>query len=136
MDEYRFWRVGSWKPDHAIPRKADAEAFIIFSPDSRTVAISTAALGLKLVEADTGNEIATFDDRGEGLPAGFSPDGTRLITTCQNAPAGPTLRLWELPEIRRKLKEMNLDWSAPELIDPPPSVRMELSLESGVDRQH
>jgi WD40 repeat protein len=129
-DEYRFWQVGSWKPDHAVPRKADSAAYIIFAPDSRTLAISTSQLGCKLVEADTGAEVATFDDHGEGLPVGFSPDGNLLITSCQNAPAGPTLRVWELDKIRKELKEMKLDWSARDPPSPQAPVTIDLTLRN------
>jgi hypothetical protein len=85
-------------------------------------------LGLKLVDTETGNEIATFDDRGEGLPVGISPDGSLLVTSCQNAPAGPTLRLWNIRHIRRELREMNLDWSPPDSATPPPKLKNELSI--------
>jgi serine/threonine protein kinase/WD40 repeat protein len=134
-EEYRFWQVGSWKSDHAIPRKADGEAFAIFSPDSQTVAIASSQQGCKLVRADTGTEIATIDDHGEGLPVGFSPDGTELITSCQNTPAGPALQLWQLRKIRQELKEMNLDWPTPALLTPGPSTPINLSLMMPTNRK-
>ena len=50
--------------------------------------------------------------------ATFSPDGSRLVTT---SPEGPTVRVWDLRAIRRRLAGMGLDWDAPAYPDADPA---------------
>ncbi len=122
--EYRFWQVGTWRPAHAIPRTADAPARIIFAPDSSLMAISPGPRGLELVDPQTGGELATFDDRGEGLPVGFSPDGGQLVAAC----ADDTLRVWDVRRVRRELAGIGLDWPGPTPAPRPAADPVELSL--------
>src|SRR5262249_27783725 len=45
-------------------------------------------------------------------PPAFSPDGTRLVTVTSDK--GKGIHVWDLRRIRSVLKEMDLDWDAPE----------------------
>jgi WD40 repeat protein len=126
-DETRFWEVGSWTPRHAIPRTAASHfGSVVFSRDSRMLAISLRHWGVTLVEPNTGRELATLDEAGRELALGFSPDGAFLATFGENN----TIRLWDLRRIRAQLAEMGLDWPAPAI---PPRSNDEVELAPGSD---
>jgi WD40 repeat protein len=104
--DYRFWTVSDWALHHTIARAASqAAGKICFSPDSRIVAISHRSRGVRLIESDSGAELATLEDEGEQVPLTFSPDGGLLVTQGQN----DTLRVWDLRLIERQLGEMGLN---------------------------
>lgn len=126
--EYRFWRVGSWEPVHAIRRYRTDRMFGImaFSPDAQTLALVRGRNSdLRLVEADTGREWAAIE---AGDPHCFSAHGNRLVT-CE--PDG-LVRLWDLRRIRQQLAAMNLDWDAP-LGEPEPPFASEKPLRIVVE---
>jgi WD40 repeat protein len=105
LNDYRFWRAGDWMLDHTISRPdAKANGKICFSPDSRIMAMSHRSKGVRLINPDTGAEIATFEDEGEQVPVTFSPDGRFLVAQGQS----DTLRVWDLSLIERQLGEMEL----------------------------
>ena len=124
--EYRFWEVGSWRPRHGVTRNANIIGGIAFSPDSRTVAISPGRYGVRLIDADSGNEIVTFDDFDEEMPVSFSPDGGQLATFRLNGTFA--IRLWDIRRIRQELGEMGLDWAAQSLPPRTTAPRIDLSL--------
>src|SRR5262249_40299763 len=82
----------------------------------------------RLLEPETGREFARLEDPNlEAYPwVGFSPDGTRLITTTSVKARG--VHVWDLPALRARLKEMDLDWDAP---DYPPSPKETVPLRLG-----
>jgi WD40 repeat protein len=107
MNDYRFWRTGTWELDHDVQRPGStAQGRICFSPDSRIMAISHRSKGVRLIDPKTGGELPTLEDCGEQIPLAFSPDGSLLATQAQNS----SPRVWDLCRVRAQLAEMGLDW--------------------------
>jgi eukaryotic-like serine/threonine-protein kinase len=95
-------------------RFGHAVGTVAFSPDSAIFAIENHSKSYEgsvaLIEAATGRELARIDDP-DGARAGeivFSPDGTQLIATLLDQ---PLVRIWDLRAVRRRLAELDLDWS-------------------------
>jgi WD40 repeat protein len=109
---YQFWRVGTWEPGLHIPRPGrNNTGPMAFSADGRMMACMPEPLTVKLLDPNTGNELATLTPPTptsvEDLC--FSPDGTKLVVSTGMA----STYLWDLRLIRRQLREMNLDWEPP-----------------------
>jgi hypothetical protein len=62
----------------------------------------------KLVESDTGRELATLEARSAYLLC-FSPDGSQLAYLEDTG----QLKVWDLRLVREQLAAMNLDWDFP-----------------------
>ncbi len=107
--ECRLWKPGTWEPG---PRLTAHGWGIAFAPDSRLLAVPTELATIALVDPDTGRAVATLkspdQDRVGWL--GFSPDGTRLLTT--NNDSG-SVHIWDLRHIREQLVPLDLDWDRP-----------------------
>lgn len=110
----RLWEVGTWREVRRF-----AQALAAFSPDGRLMAVGDALGVVRLVEPETGREVArlTGPDPVWYNPAGFTPDGTRLLAVG----GGNTVGVWDPRAIRGQLKELGLDWEWPEFppADPP-----------------
>jgi serine/threonine protein kinase/WD40 repeat protein len=106
---YRLWAVGSWKEGPLLDTAPYTR--FAFSPDSKLLAVETGFGVLRLVEVETGREIARlenpYQERAEHIC--FSPDGTRLVTNAEQK----SLHVWDLRAIRRELAELGLDWDLP-----------------------
>jgi WD40 repeat protein len=113
--EYRFWEVGSWRKKHGLPRENVGKAigWIVFSPDSKVLAVLHGVSDVWLVDPATGRPFASLP--GAGSPYCFSPDGSRLVT---DAGRDGAFQVWDLRLIRRQLRERGLDWDLPPY--PPP----------------
>jgi serine/threonine protein kinase/WD40 repeat protein/tetratricopeptide (TPR) repeat protein len=112
--EYRLWHVGSWRLGAVI--SVDESGYMAFSPDGTLLALATAR-GVRLVDPDTGQEIATLTPPPESSQRTdwmcFSPDGGQLAVSTGDH----TILLWDLRLIRRELAAMGLDWNAPAFPD-------------------
>jgi WD40 repeat protein/tRNA A-37 threonylcarbamoyl transferase component Bud32 len=111
-DAYQFWRVGTWERGLRIPRPGrNNTGPMAFSADGRMMACMPEPLTVKLLDPNTGAELATLTPPTptsvEDLC--FSPDGTKLAVSTGTA----VTYLWDLRLIRRQLREMNLDWDPP-----------------------
>jgi tetratricopeptide (TPR) repeat protein len=75
-----------------------------------------------LFDARTGGELARLEDPNLDFsyPPTFNQDGSQLITVTIGNVKG--LHVWDLRRIRRTLKEMDLDWDAPDF-PPEPVIR-------------
>jgi WD40 repeat protein len=112
--EYRLWNTDSWLSPYALPKVGGGLGylgFMAFSPDSAQIALVQNRDTVRLVEAISGNELATLvapeaHDIG-GLT--FSPDGTQLAVLYGPGP----IQLWDLRLIRQELATMSLDWKSP-----------------------
>jgi hypothetical protein len=81
------------------------------SADSRLAVLATPGGSFRLVEIDTGREVACLDDPDHYADrAALSPDGTQLVALTRDG-----LRVWDLRAIRRGLADLGLDWDAPPL---------------------
>jgi WD40 repeat protein len=114
--EYRFWHVGSWEADKAIPRHPDAgnvPGFMAFTPDGRLLAVTWTRRVIQLVDPQTGESLATLEppDPGAGgiCSLCFNGDGSTLVAATDNH----CLQIWDLRKIRRQLRAMGLDWDPP-----------------------
>jgi eukaryotic-like serine/threonine-protein kinase len=114
--EYRFWEVGSWHKKHGLPRENAGQlpGWIVFSPDSKMLAVLHSMSEVRLLDPATGRQFARLPTAGG--PYCFSPDGSQLVTY---AGRDGSFQVWDLRLIRRQLKELNLDWDLPPY--PPPS---------------
>src|SRR5262249_1060420 len=115
--ECRFWRVGSWEADKAIPRDSsitgDLPGVMAFTPDGRLLAVTRARRVIQLVDTETGESLATLEPPDPGAEGIFSMcfngDGSTLVAATSNH----RLQIWDVWEIRRQLQAMGLDWGPP-----------------------
>jgi WD40 repeat protein len=76
-------------------------------PDGGMVACGTRGPVIYLRDAATGRELAHWEAHDTAVTAlEFSPDGRTLLSGS----ADGTLKLWDLPTIRRELAALGLDW--------------------------
>ncbi len=108
---WELFETGTWESRIVFGNAASAGTF---SPDSATFAYETyyetQGGAIALVEVTTGRELARLNDP-DGSSAGqmvFSPDGTQLIASLREQ---PRIRIWDLRAVRRRLADLNLDWS-------------------------
>ena len=112
----RGWELIETTTWTAKTRLGHAVGAVAFSPDSGIVAIEHHSKSYEgsvaLVEVATGRELARIDDPDGARAAQivFSPDGTQLIATLLDQ---PLVRIWDLRAVRRRLAELDLDWSPP-----------------------
>ncbi len=114
---FRLWEVGTWREGPALGGSSHNTAFA-FSPDGGLLALGDAPGVIRLVSPETGREVArlTAPEPTRLKPGGFTAGGTKLIASGDDTRA---LYGFDLAAIRAQLKEIGLDWDAPEL---PPSA--------------
>jgi serine/threonine protein kinase/WD40 repeat protein len=110
---YRFWKVGTWEPGPRIERD-QVEPYpgpIAWSRDGRMVAVAQSATGVLLLDAATGQRLATMRANSPRAVRSldFSPDGQRLAV----ANIDQQIIVWDLPLVRRGLADRGLDWPGP-----------------------
>jgi eukaryotic-like serine/threonine-protein kinase len=107
--EYRFWRVGSWELDHIVAREHVGDPGpIAFTRDGTVAAVSHSPNAIKLVDPITGVELLRLPAPGPNVWFCFSPDGSQLLTTGENA----TIGVWDLARIGAQLADVGLAWEA------------------------
>jgi len=104
----RLLEVGSWTEGPDIGNGG------AFSPDNVTMASPNNSGHTRLVNRNTGEELAVLEAPTpyDGLHF-FTPDGAKLVELATAQDSG--IRVWNLRLIRQQLKKMDLDWTAPEL---------------------
>jgi hypothetical protein len=143
----RLWEAGTWRPSPSFPStglgaSGGPNVGFAFSPDKRLIALNDIVGAIRLIELETGVEIAqlTGPEATWYQPAAFTPDGTRLIATCSGNKA---LYVWDLRQLRSRLKEMRLDWEWPEFpavsrgseIPAEPAPPLSMRVDAGFLRQ-
>jgi serine/threonine protein kinase/WD40 repeat protein len=112
--ECRTWRVGSWEPGpHVLlDRMSSSPPSLAFTPDGKILAVVHTSTEVRLLNADTLEDIAILSPPDSVLitRVSFSRDGSQLV-----AAAHDYIQLWDLRVVRRRLKELSLDWDAPPL---------------------
>jgi WD40 repeat protein len=109
---FTVWRVSDWKP--LLPRTAKSSATvpgpIAFSPDGRMLAILDSPRIVRLLDAETFEELASLQLAGNAFIHSllFDPQSSRLFagTTTPG-----TVHIWKLNRIRERLRGMQLDWT-------------------------
>lgn len=114
----KLWHVDTWSEGRQIGGYG-----CCFSPDGRLLVVQDASKVIRLVEIESGRTLARFEspDSCDVARATFSPDGSRLIVTANDGPAGH-VHVWDLRAIRRHLAERGLDWDAPPYPDDDPAA--------------
>ena len=113
--EFRFWRVGNWEAGKVIPRPPDdgnMPGLVAFSPDGRLLAIAKSRSVIQLVDPETGEPLATLESpeaTQDWHSQCFNSGGSTLVAASPNH----RLQIWDLGEIRRQLRAINLDWGEP-----------------------
>jgi dipeptidyl aminopeptidase/acylaminoacyl peptidase len=111
---YRSYRVGSWQqqwqrrdPDAATARSLRAA----FHPDGRLMAHVSDRVNLRLVDLETGEDLAVLPVPESQNLSGyqFSPDGRYVAAVT----ARGAVQLWDLRRLRAALREAGLDWDPP-----------------------
>jgi WD40 repeat protein len=122
---FRLWKVGSWEEG---PSLAQPNSGFAFTPDSRVLALAGGFSQLRLVEVDSGAEIArlTVPEQTRVGPLCFSPDGTQLVATGTES---QLLYIWDLRALRAELKELGLDWDRPDYPPAAPATPGPLQVE-------
>ena len=112
-DEFSFWDVETFEPIRRLPRDvAQFPGCVAFSPDGRLMALEMEPAIIHLKDVATGQTVAKLEDpHGDRATFQcFTPDGTQLVVVAKYARA---IHIWDLRAIRKRLKEMNLDWDWP-----------------------
>jgi serine/threonine protein kinase/WD40 repeat protein len=104
----RLWAVDSWQEG---PSLGLSNCVVVFSPDSRLVAVETGQNTVRLLDPATGREYARLEDPNQdrATQIAFSPDGTQLVVNGE----AQSLHVWDLRAIRQELARRDLDWALP-----------------------
>src|SRR5581483_10262784 len=103
-----------------------------FSPDGGLVALDGAANEygvVRLLDVEKGEEVArlSIPDKTRLVPHCWTADGDKLIAV--GAESG-MIYVWDLPAIRRQLRQLKLDWGDEPLPEPadglPPPIKVEV----------
>jgi eukaryotic-like serine/threonine-protein kinase len=112
-DACRIWETGSWRLERTIPSAPGFGAVLhaTFAPDGILLAIAHEGRVLRLVDARTGQELATLPapDLSGVDRVQFNPDGSRLAGQMESL----GVQLWDLRRIRAELADLGLDWDLP-----------------------
>jgi tetratricopeptide (TPR) repeat protein len=126
----RLWQTDSWELVRQIrPGQEPFAGGAAFSPDGRLLAVPLSLSGVQLRDPATGAVWAQLQppDTGPAALVGFSPNGGHLAVAT---PTG-AVRLWDLRQVRERLREIGLDWDLPPYPPAPGDgtpVRVELDL--------
>jgi WD40 repeat protein len=131
----RFWTVGDWKEQEpTISKSTFDQSMPTFSPDGRLLVWESGEGALRLWDTTAGRDLARLEspDQGRCGYTTLSPDGRLLITRNLDY---QIIHVWDLHELRRQLRDMDLDWDAPFSAAPaqPGADRIPLPLEVEVD---
>jgi eukaryotic-like serine/threonine-protein kinase len=131
---YRLWRVGSWEEGPTIAQtrgENGAFARFAFTRDSKLLAVAAGVGQVRLVNPETGSAVACLavPEQTVVQPYAFSADGAELTAIGITNHVGYT---WDLRAIRSQLRELGLDWDAPEYPPPspvpPPPLRVQVEM--------
>lgn len=106
---YEVYEVGSWKQLRTIDCiDTGVGRSVSFSRDGSLLAISTNHEVISLLDGQSLKELASFVAPGMDRLAVFhlSPNGRQLVGTTVSG----VIHIWNLPDVRARLAEMELDW--------------------------
>jgi WD40 repeat protein len=91
------------------PVMSTSEGMVTCSPDGKLAACRLTPLNIDLLETATGRRLARLEHPVAKVVQhmAFSPDGSLLSVSC----GGHSVQIWNLKELRRQLKELQLDWA-------------------------
>jgi WD40 repeat protein len=109
-DWITVWATADWSLRRRIPHSSEQLAHAMaFSPDGRILAIADYDRDVRLIQFETGAELATLPARRMTTTLGFSPAGDRLAVAHESG----YLQLWDLRRVREQLTSIHLDWDMP-----------------------
>jgi WD40 repeat protein len=111
-DRFTMFETGTWKKCWERTTSRVVEGTAAFSSDSRHVALSMGLGDVRLVNAETGEEVLTLDcsqDQVNILNLEFLFEPWRLCLSC--GPAG--LRVWNLRRAGEWMQEHRIAWPLP-----------------------
>ena len=106
---FTLLETGSWRTfELPFPHGRPLAGATAFSPDNRLLAVVSDLFDVQLFDLEQWQPVALLrtPSQAQIYALAFSPDGTRLLATCEVA----RLRVWDLSRIRRGLNEIGLDW--------------------------
>ncbi|SPE54739.1 putative Mitogen-activated protein kinase kinase [Verrucomicrobia bacterium] len=113
--EFRLWNTETWEP---LPQPVPGDGVIevnpiAFSPDGRLVALVHDTYDIELLQVPTCERIGTLREPTLATISAltFSPDGTQLAAIGWLG----QLDLWDLRQLRKELRKMDLEWKLPAL---------------------
>jgi eukaryotic-like serine/threonine-protein kinase len=108
--KYEVWQAGSWRKLYDVnkPDSENGSGVMSFSPDSRRLAVVERGREIVVLEAASGNEIATLQaPRQIGIAAVcFSPDNSKLFALQTDQ----KIQIWDLRAMSQELAALNLNW--------------------------
>ncbi len=107
----RVWKVDGWEEGPDLHGDS-LNPWGAFSADDRLLALGDAPGVVRLLETETGRELArlTAPEDSRLMPTAFTADGGQLIVYSTDSFA---LFLFDLRALRAELAELDLDWHAP-----------------------
>jgi WD40 repeat protein len=124
----RLWKVDTWEEGPRVAPPGEGGG-VAFTPDGGVLALEAGLSQVRLVEVDSGAEIArlTVPEQTRVGPACFAPDGAQLVAVGTDS---NLLYIWDLRALRAELKKLDLDWDGddyPPLANPAPEpLRVEV----------
>jgi WD40 repeat protein len=99
-----FIETNRWQPQRSFPVSLDRNARLIFSPNGRTFWLVRDARTAALHDSLTFRTLLPLPPGT--IPIVLTPDGRHLVVSVE----GRRLRLWDLNEVRARLRSLGLDW--------------------------
>ena len=113
-DIYRLYRVADWEVLWSVERvgdETDLPGSMAFSPDGGVVAIRLDRVRIQLLDAATGEALATLEspDQDPLTALNFTADGDTLVVGS----TAMRIQVWDLGRIWSRLEELELTVAAP-----------------------
>ncbi len=109
--EYRFWETAAWNEARRITmEQAGVPGHLAFSHDGALLALTRDRSAVDLMDPGTATLLGRLESPGQSVVAAlaFSKDGRNLAVADRRE-----VKLWDLGRIRRRLRDLGLDWERP-----------------------
>lgn len=110
--EFRVYRTGNWQELYRVPRELamNLPGLMAFAHDGKLLAVNLNMTRILLLDPATGQRLAELEapDSSSLERLRFDAESRYLIAAHPNH----VVHVWDLIELRRSLRELNLDWGA------------------------
>jgi len=100
-----FLDTNRWAPTRSLLAPLDRNAQLIFTPDGRAFWLARDARNAALHDTKTFETLLPLPSGM--IPLALSPDGRHLAVSVDSR----RVQVWDLVEVRERLRELGLDWS-------------------------